>query len=499
MVVEGCVVLHRLQLLAVDLCLVGLSTLLALLLRDNFETSSTRLFAVAPYLAITLATAALTFPLLGTNRTIWRLSAMADDLRLLGAVLLTVVAAVVLGFGYNRLDGIARALPPLQGILMLVTLVGIRVAARLRHAARAKPTQFVPAATRGGAADTILLVAGSRLVDLYLRSVAELAPERVHIAGVLHPDPRQTGRLLQGLQILGTPGAVSKVLRDLEVQGQSINRIVVATALEKLLPADREALLGVEKLHDIRLELLVTSLGLDCVSGTDRVEPRQHDDSAFVIRDADLAAFAQRPYWRLKRGIDVLGAAILLVVSLPLLALAALLAAIDVGIPFIFSQYRPGVGGRPFQLYKFRTMAAARDSAGRIVPDHERTSAIGRFLRRTRLDELPQLVNILFGQMSFVGPRPLLPADQPPAYAARLLVRPGLTGWAQVKGGRGVSAGNKAALDVWYVMNASLALDLAILWHTARMILLGERIHPNAIRTAWRDLRHAGVCSSRLG
>jgi FlaA1/EpsC-like NDP-sugar epimerase len=228
---KDCVVRHRLQLLVVDLCLIGVSTILALLLRDNFETSLARLQAVAPYLVLTLIAAALTFPLLGTSRTIWRLSAMPDYLRLLGAVVLTVVTAVAFGFVYNRLDGIARALPLLQGILMLVALVGMRVVARLRHAARARPAQFIPAETQAGPVDTVLLVAGSRLGDLYLRAVADLAPGRVHVAGILHRDARQSGRLLQGVKILGTPADIGKALGNLEIEGQAVTRVVVAVAV----------------------------------------------------------------------------------------------------------------------------------------------------------------------------------------------------------------------------------------------------------------------------
>lgn len=485
---------HRLQLLAVDLCLIALSTLLALLLRDNFETTFARLLAVGPYLVITLAAAAAAFPLAGTTRTIWRLSAMPDFLRLLGAIVITVVTAVAIGFVYNRLEGIARALPPLQGILMLVSLVGVRVAARLRYAARANPAQFIAATTREGAVETILVVAGSRLVDLYLRSVVELAPDRVHIAGVLHPDARQTGRLFQGLKVLGTPADVVKVLHNLEIEGKAVDRIVIAVALDRLPPQQREALLRLRQRSGIRVEVLAETLGFDRDSRATLAGESAGGDRTFVIREDDLAHFAQRPYWRVKRVVDVAGAALLLVLTFPLLVLGAVLVVVDLGFPIIFSQFRPGVGGREFRLHKLRTMAAPYDSADRRVPDEARSSAVGRFLRRTRLDELPQLLNILLGHMSFVGPRPLLPADQSPAYAARLLVRPGLTGWAQVNGGRAVSPDNKAALDVWYVMHASLALDAAIVWHTLRMLVAGERIHPDAIRAAWRDLRHAGVC-----
>jgi lipopolysaccharide/colanic/teichoic acid biosynthesis glycosyltransferase len=169
---------------------------------------------------------------------------------------------------------------------------------------------------------------------------------------------------------------------------------------------------------------------------------------------------------------------------------------LDVGWPVVFWQQRPGLGGRQFRLYKLRTMVAAHDAEGRAVPERLRASRIGRALRRLRIDELPQVLNILVGEMSFIGPRPLLPADQSAAYAARLLVRPGLTGWAQVKAGRKVSPADKAALDVWYVKNASLTLDLAILVQTARMVIIGERINDVAIRHAWHDLQRAGICAS---
>jgi lipopolysaccharide/colanic/teichoic acid biosynthesis glycosyltransferase len=177
----------------------------------------------------------------------------------------------------------------------------------------------------------------------------------------------------------------------------------------------------------------------------------------------------------------------------PLFVLATLLALIDVGRPLLFWQQRPGLGGRPFRIYKFRTMGGAHDEDGRRLSDEERVSIIGRTLRRTRLDELPQLFQILLGQMSFVGPRPLLPVDQPLGSEARLLVRPGLTGWAQVKGGRQISALDKAALDVWYVRNASLKLDLEILVRTALTLVFGERPHESAIRQAWDDGNRAVV------
>jgi lipopolysaccharide/colanic/teichoic acid biosynthesis glycosyltransferase len=206
----------------------------------------------------------------------------------------------------------------------------------------------------------------------------------------------------------------------------------------------------------------------------------------------------RRPYWALKRVFDATAAALLALLLAPAIAFVSALVLLDVGRPLLFWQLRPGALGRPFKLYKFRTMRPAHDREGRPVPDAERVSAVGRLLRRTRLDELPQLVQILTGEMSFVGPRPLLAADQAPEHAERLAVRPGLTGWAQVNGGRNVSPADKAALDIWYVHNASFGLDLLVAFRTIRMILLGERPNADALREAWRFLGRGAARSGAV-
>jgi lipopolysaccharide/colanic/teichoic acid biosynthesis glycosyltransferase len=132
-------------------------------------------------------------------------------------------------------------------------------------------------------------------------------------------------------------------------------------------------------------------------------------------------------------------------------------------------------------------MRAAHDRHKKRVPDDKRSSGIGQLLRRTRLDELPQLYNVLVGDMSLVGPRPLLPCDQSPDCVARLSVPPGITGWAQVNGGRIISTSDKLILDMWYVKNASFILDLAIVFRTMKMILFGDRINAEAVNRARSD------------
>lgn len=171
----------------------------------------------------------------------------------------------------------------------------------------------------------------------------------------------------------------------------------------------------------------------------------------------------------MKRFLDVVISAIALFVLFPVMIVIGSLLWLKMGWPPLFSQLRPGLGGKPFTMYKFRTMSAKRDGGGRLLPDADRLSPFGRFLRATSLDELPELWNVIKGEMSLVGPRPLLMEYLPlysPEQARRHAVRPGITGWAQVNGRNALSWEEKFALDVWYVDNQCIALDLKILWKT---------------------------------
>jgi lipopolysaccharide/colanic/teichoic acid biosynthesis glycosyltransferase len=174
--------------------------------------------------------------------------------------------------------------------------------------------------------------------------------------------------------------------------------------------------------------------------------------------------------------LDRLCAAIALLVFSPLILMVAIAIYIRMGGPIFFSQPRPGKNGRVFNFYKFRTMTSDCDADGNLLPDEQRLIALGQFLRKTSLDELPQLLNVLKGDMSFVGPRPLLVRyleRYSPEQARRHDVMPGITGWAQVNGRR-LLDGNwpeKFRLDVWYVDNWSLSLDLKILFLTVWKVL----------------------------
>jgi lipopolysaccharide/colanic/teichoic acid biosynthesis glycosyltransferase len=180
-----------------------------------------------------------------------------------------------------------------------------------------------------------------------------------------------------------------------------------------------------------------------------------------------------------KRTIDVIASITGLLLLSPVIVILTILIRAKLGSPVLFRQQRPGLDGRPFWLFKFRTMTDQRDAAGRLLPDEQRLPAFGCFLRSTSFDELPELFNVLKGDMSIVGPRPLMMkylGRYTPEQARRHEAKPGITGWAQVNGRNAISWEDRFKLDVWYVDNWSLWLDLKILVKTVVLVFKRESI-----------------------
>ena len=188
---------------------------------------------------------------------------------------------------------------------------------------------------------------------------------------------------------------------------------------------------------------------------------------------------SRRPY-QVKRVMDVVVAALALIILSPILFICVLLMRVNLGTPILFRQRRPGLHGKPFTLLKFRTMREVFDDSGRAHPDSERLTRFGSFLRSTSLDELPELLNVLRGEMSLVGPRPLL-MEYLDRYDSEQMrrhdVRPGITGWAQVNGRNTLTWEEKFRLDVWYVDHVSLWLDIRILVMTIWKVLSQDGIN----------------------
>jgi sugar transferase EpsL len=182
----------------------------------------------------------------------------------------------------------------------------------------------------------------------------------------------------------------------------------------------------------------------------------------------------------LKRLFDILVSTLLIALLLPIIILVFVFIGVNMGSPVLFRQIRPGLKGELFTVYKFRTMSEELDTAGNALPDGQRLTSLGLFMRKTSLDEIPQLFNVLTGDMSLVGPRPLLAEYLPlysPDQARRHLVRPGITGWAQVHGRNTISWQDKFSLDIWYVENKSFMLDIKILFMTVLKVMRRDGIN----------------------
>jgi lipopolysaccharide/colanic/teichoic acid biosynthesis glycosyltransferase len=483
--------LRRLTLISIDLLLVALATTIAIMLRGNFDTVSESLVILMPYALISVGCASVIFLISGLDRTPWKYSSVADHLQVIVLTVLAILVALVLTFALNRLEPVARSLPVLQGALIVCTLVAARSIARIWRTRRLNNNGNGHVNEQPH--ETVLVVGVNTVAELFILSVKEFAYQRVQVAGVLAENSGMRGRAIQQKPVLGTTEELQDILQSLEVHGVMVDRIVVAIPADQLRPRSLDELLEIEKSSEVVVQFLSERLGFEGVSQNRPVLSGSEHESApgqgAAARvgckiDTDRTNYAGRSFLLEKRIVDVCGAALLAIALAPVVMLVALIVALDVGFPVIFWQQRPGLYGRPFKLYKFRTMRAPHDKRFARIPDDQRSSAIGQMLRRVRLDELPQLYNVLVGDMSLIGPRPLLPCDQSPDYAGRLLMRPGITGWAQVNGGRIIPTFDKLILDIWYVQNASLVLDLTIVVRTMKMILFGDQINADAINRA---------------
>jgi lipopolysaccharide/colanic/teichoic acid biosynthesis glycosyltransferase len=471
-----------------DLGWVAVSPYAALLVRDNFVFYEPHWDAMMPYWGFTIAAGGLVFAALRPHKTLYQYTSLSDLLRIAAAVTLTIFLALSLSFVSSRLEGVARSIPVIQWLILIGGLVWIRVFARMwcNFRRRADASRTDPAT------EHVLIIGVSYLTELYLESLVEYAAKRFEVVGILSPQQRLRGRLLRDQMVLGAPEKLPQVLAQLELQGVEVSRIAVTEPIEKLSRSARNAILAVERNSDIKVDWLPERLGLT----DERAKDETSELSEFELET--LAGIKSRKqsqpvkiesrmlggYGYVKRGADITLAMVSAITFVPVIGLVALLVLFDVGFPVVFWQKRPGRSGRPFKLYKFRTMRAPHDREGKRIPDEYRSSAIGVLLRRTRLDELPQLYNILVGEMSFIGPRPLLPWDQPDDIFSRLSVRPGLTGLAQVHGDRDMCPNDKNALDIWYIEHASAWLDIKIIVRTALVFARGERIDIEMLRKA---------------
>ena len=385
-----------------------------------------------------------------------------DALDVAKAVMFSEFVTTLVLFSFTRLDGIPRSTPVIHALLLAAGLVGARAYLRMTLSER-----DAPAASAKCAVEHIIIIGSNRLSALYINLLRAYARERYRIIALLDERPEMAGHSVAGFRVLGPSAHLLPLIEEFKEHGVRTDRIIVGGNADLLTP---EALAKVNRIcseQGIRLDFIPDLIGLEALQA-----PASQEDVA-PVRSAPVRPSLPR-YMALKRYIDFCLSLALIVLLLPLFAVIAALVLLDVGSPVYFWQRRVGMDGQSFQIHKFRTLKPSFDGQGNAISSG-RMSWVGHLLRKFRLDEFPQLLNVLVGDMSLIGPRPLLPHDQPTDPTLRLMVRPGITGWAQVNGGKLLTPEEKNALDEWYVRNASLWLDLKIIGLTVLFMLGGER------------------------
>jgi len=446
-----------------------------------------RVDATLTYCSIAFIASLLTFQLFKISQPMSRFFSALDAVEVVKASLISVAVAGAFLFTFTRMDETPRAVPLIHFFVLATGLIAGRSISRIRHRQReARKHENISETV-----ENIVIVGVSRLAWFYSKLVEEFADGQSRIIALLDERSRLQHRSLNGYLVAGSPSHAARIFDEYAAHGVEIHKIVVAILPDTLSSAARHELKRIAKQRLIALEILPERLLL---SQSSKTLTRIHSTDFRHERSSTSGRWV----WKLKRIIDILFAAAVLLMASPLAIIVALLVLVDVGYPIVFWQQRLGRFRRPLHVYKFRTMRAPFDRKGHPVPNSERLSPVGQFLRTARLDEIPQLWNVLTGEMSIVGPRPLLPIDQPNNYSTRLDVRPGLTGLAQVSGGKLLSVEEKDAFDEHYVRHSSIFLDFTIVARTPWVMLRGDRRNEVIIAAALAEKQEHGRAKNTI-
>jgi lipopolysaccharide/colanic/teichoic acid biosynthesis glycosyltransferase len=432
-------------------------------------------FTTDGFALVSLAATLIAFRAFRISSVIPRYLSVGDLLNLAKAVVAGDLITTIFLFTFTRLDGIPRSVPAIHALVLgagLLTARGLAKIADLRRS-REEPPHL--------AAVNIIVIGLNNWSVLLLKFLQAHASQRWRVIALLDEAPEWFGRSVNGVQVFGPPAHLQAVIEELALHGVDTHRVIVGEEAGLLSEEALREIRAVCARRNVDLVFVPDLLALDsaeCVGSC----PQPALENLPACRS--FPDFRVSPYLRFKRPIDFCAAGILILWLLPLLAIAALIVILDVGSPVLFWQQRVGRYGRELRVYKLRTLRSPFNRRGQKMPEEQRLSWIGGLLRRTRIDELPQLLNVLVGDMSLIGPRPLLSRDQPSNPVVRLLARPGITGWAQVNGGAALSSTEKDMLDIWYVANASPWLDLRIAWMTFFSLVKGDRRSEGALALA---------------
>jgi lipopolysaccharide/colanic/teichoic acid biosynthesis glycosyltransferase len=463
----------RVHLSASDVLWAALAPPLALYFRDAYILSADGAETAVIYCGLSFAITILAFLTFRIGDGISRYFSVHDAIGIIKAVAVAGLTTSVILFTFTRLEGIPRTTPILHVVILAAGLLITRAVMMVRD----RPGQ-ISNTTDPSTAEHIIMIGSSALTSLYINLLRAYSPAQRHVIAVLDDNIKLLGRAMCGVPVVATSKQLDSVIDEFAVHGVRTDRIIIGGDEHLLPPESMDQVRRICQHRDIILEFVPKLVGLDILQSVRQSAPLT------VLEPTNLLTPPSSNYLCYKRIFDFIVALTAIVVFSPLFLITSVLILFDVGSPIVFWQKRVGQNGRGFLLYKFRTLRSPFDREGNSVSDRDRISIAGRLLRTTRLDELPQLFNVLVGEMSLIGPRPLLPCDQPKNSTFRLTVRPGITGWAQINGGNLITTEEKGALDDWYVHNASLLLDLRIAILTMRFLITGERRSETAVSEA---------------
>lgn len=477
---------RRFGVLFVNSTVFSVAGILAWLVRSGFEAGGTNFKLFLPYVLVSASVALVVFLIFRLHLHFFRFFSAYDFAQIAGAIAMAVLVTVLVSFLVFRLENVQRSMPFLHFGFALGGFMLLRVGGSMVGARREKKENDHAPSDRIAA----LVIGYTSIADLFLRSVPIVGGRPFHIAGILDERVHYAGQRLHQKAVIGHPVQLEHALAQLLIQGIAVRKVFLCIDRNQLEPRtiaeiDRLERAGRIELHDYAQHARAF---FDLPAERPVVVPKGNDRFPLADEIKARAELANARYGMLKRSLDIVIALVLGAATLPIMLIILPAIQISMGSPTIFWQERPGHNGKVFRLFKLRTLSHGVDQDGRILDDDERQTFVGRILRRTRLDEIPQLLNVLAGDMSFIGPRPLLPVDLPSGMSSwnelRASVRPGLTGWAQVNGGQEVSKEDKVVMDVYYIANMSLLEDVRILFLTVKTVVKGEKLdHENIGKT----------------
>ena len=466
-----------------DLLLAVLAPVIALWLCNADVLPGRDIEVGTSFVLVSAAATAISFAHFSIGRPFSQFFCGRDAIRILMACGGAVLLATGVVFVFADVHEVSRSLPALHFFVLTFLMMGSRLVAaefglrRQTHDLGGESAQI----------QNIVVIGANRLTWFYIRLVDTFYSGQQRVVAVLDPRQGSIGRAILGHKVIGTPSDISAQIDEYAVHGVCVSCVMIALQKSEMAPDEWAALEATCQARGIHWRSLPDLLSIEGVNEglADAFSPEVQ---------SRIETIQGRRIWKLKRAADLVVSSVALIACIPLFMVIGILVFCDGSGRVVFWQQRLGRNGDPIFVYKFRTMRRPLDRHGNRRPDDARLSVIGKALRATRLDELPQLVNILLGTMSVTGPRPLLPVDQPNGPSVRLAVSPGLTGWAQVSGGRLINAEEKSALDEWYIRSTNVALEIRILLLTVLVVFRGDVRNEGAIRTAlaemdqsWRD------------